>query len=257
MIKRFIWILVIVSALVAAAVGAQQSFTEQDAVDLAAGHPAFAEGLDANPGWTAAAYDTENDYGIWHVQFWDGSGEDLGWADVSPARERVYTWETHFGATDTQRSAAETILIDFVAGLPEVNDLIDDPAQYNMYVDYNGWAQAWGVYLDRGEDSLYILVRFAGIVPSSLDNPQLVSISFPEIMSYEDWRESKQALAIATAFQNPDISAALQDVDNWTTSAEKQDENVWMVTFMGNDSTLAQVTVDLTTETIVDYSIGG
>ncbi|MBI5961137.1 MAG: hypothetical protein HY866_20540, partial [Chloroflexi bacterium] len=74
---------------------AQPGYTPQEAIDLAAAHAAFVDGLAARPGWTAAAYDSKNSYGIWHVQFWDTDGEDLGWADLSLERSKVYSWDVY------------------------------------------------------------------------------------------------------------------------------------------------------------------
>ena len=63
---------------------------EDDAVALAAAHPALAELLTAHKGWRAEAYSTGNAYGVWRVQFYFPGGDELGWADVTPAARRVY-----------------------------------------------------------------------------------------------------------------------------------------------------------------------
>ncbi len=236
---------------------AQARFTEQDAIDLAVAFPSFHDGLDMYPGWKAAAYDSGNAYGIWRVQFWAADGEDLGWANVSPARKRVYNWESHFGATDAQKAAAEPILKGFVLGLPELSDLVDSPEQYPMYIDYSGWQKAWSVYLDRGDDSVVVMVQFDGKLPTTLDNPHLLDIEFPQVMGYDDWQKSKQALAIAAAFKDADIAKALSGVDGWTTSVDRQDDGLWSVTFLSDDQTLAEVTVDLDKNEVVEHHIGG
>ena len=258
MIKRIVLVLalLIVSVISFSVAMAQQTFTDQDAIKLAQNSPIFHDVLEGYPGWAAAAYDTQNTYGIWHVQFTAADGDDLGWADVSPAHQKVYSWESHIGATDTQRTAAEPILRDFVNTLPAVTELIDNPSQYNMWVDYNGWAQAWSVYIDRGSDSLSVLVQFDGKLPTSLENPHFLGISFPQVLSYSDWAESKKALAVATAFKNPQIADALSAVDNWTTATEKQDDTHWVVSFKQGDTVLAQVTVDLATNQVVASQVG-
>ena len=74
----------------------------QDAINLAAAHSSFANGLADRPGWTAVAYDTKNLYGIWRVQFYDAEGNDLGWSDISLEKQKVYAWETNFDITESE-----------------------------------------------------------------------------------------------------------------------------------------------------------
>ena len=163
----------------------------------------------------------------------------------------------HFGASDAQRRAAEPVLRKFVANHPDVLELLEDPAQYAMYIDYDGWNRWWGVYVDVGLDSLWLPVQFAGKLPDSLDDPQLLGLYFANVLSYDEWQQSQKAIAIATAFQNAEIAEAVSQVDSWTTSVEHDDENLWTVNFMNGDDLLAQVQVDLATNEVVDYSVNG
>ena len=251
-----ILILLLVALTSALVVQAQQTFREQDAIDLAAQSEVFAAGLEENPGWTAAAYDTGNAYGIWRVQFWYADGSDLGWADVSPERGRVYSWEVYFGATDAQENAAESVLREVVNTQPEFIDLLEDPSQYEIYIDYDSYNRYWGVYIDVGANSIWTAIQFEGKTPDSLENPLVLGLYFSNVLSYNDWKESNKAIAIATAFQNTDVADALNGIDDWTTSVEQNDEGLWTVYFLNGDSTVAQVQVDMSTEAVVDYSIG-
>lgn len=246
--------LILVSAV---GVQAQSGYTARDAINVAAQSAIFRSGLAQSPGWTAAAYYTKNTYGIWRVQFWNANGEDLGWADVSPARRRVYSWDQHFAATAAQQQAAEPILRAFVAALPDVIDLLGDPTQYAMYVDYDAWNHWWGVTIDSSPDTIWVPVQFAGKTPDSLDDPQEIGLYFDNVLSYEDWQQSQQAIAIATAFQNADIAAAVRRVDSWTTAVEHDDDNLWTVKFMHGETELARVQVDLTANAVVDFSVSG
>jgi hypothetical protein len=255
--KRIVIFILLIAALFAA-VGthAQETFTEKDAIELAAGSEIFAAGLEQNPGWSAAAYDTQNAYGIWRVQFWYSNGEDLGWADVSPERGRVYSWEAYFGATDAQENAAEPVLRDFIANNEQFIDLLEDPSQYDMYIDYDGYNHYWGVYIDVGADSIWTPIQFEGKTPDSLENPQMLGLYFSGVLSYAEWQESNKAIAIATAFQNADVADALAEVDEWTTSVEHNDDGMWTVYFLDGDDVLAHVQVDIAADSVIDYTIG-
>lgn len=251
-------LLMMLAATLFAAIGlqAQDTYSEQDAINLAASSEIFAAGLDENPGWSAAAYDTQNAYGIWRVQFWYSSGDELGWADVSPERGRVYSWETYFGATDAQQNAAEPVLRDFINNNETFVDLLEDPSQYEMYIDYDGYNDYWGVYIERGTNSIWTAIQFDGKTPDSLDNPHLLGLYFSGVLSYGEWQESNKATAIATAFQNTDVADALANVDKWTTSVEHNDDGNWTVYFLDGDTVLASVQVDINAEEVIDYTLG-
>jgi hypothetical protein len=230
-------------------------FTEQQAIDLAAAHQAFVYGLENYPGWTAAAYDTRNAYGIWRVQFWDAEGSSLGWADVRSTNQRVYAWESYAGVNDAQRSAAEPVLREFLAGSDEILDLMDDPAQYDIYVDYDPNNRWWGVYIARGSDSMYVIVAFDDNF--AFTNPRLLRIYF-EIQSYDEWFAANEDLATSKAFELVEISEAVAGVEGWETRVERVEDapNQWTVYFMLGDAVLAQATVDLDSNTILSYQVG-
>lgn len=251
-------LLTVLLLLASVALQAQEGYTEADAIALAAEYPFFAVGLEQNPGWSAAAYDTGNRYGIWRVQFWSASGVELAWADVSPQRGKVYSWEGYFGATDAQRNAAEPVLRDLVSTDPRLIDLLEDPSQYDIYIDYDAWNRWWGVYIDVGADSIWTAYQFEGKTPEALENPQSLGIWFSNVLTYAEWQESNKATAIATAFQNPEIADATTGIDHWTTWVEPADEQgIWTVYFMDGETVLAQVQVDVPAGTVVDYTIGG
>ncbi|MEP7291610.1 MAG: hypothetical protein ABI835_07485 [Chloroflexota bacterium] len=254
--KRIVLLVILAIFLTTLAAHAQEIFREQDAIDLAEQSEIFVAGLEQNPGWSAAAYDTHNAYGIWRVQFWDANGEELAWADVSPERGLVYSWEAYFGATDAQENAAEPVLRDFIANEPQFIDLLEDPSQYDMYVDYDSYNRYWGVYIDVGADSIWTAIQFEGKTPASLDNPQVLGLYFSNVLSYDEWKESNEATAIATAFQNADVANALNGIDNWTTSVERRDDGLWTVYFIDGESVVAQVQVDIAADQVVDYNVG-
>ncbi|MBC7872217.1 MAG: hypothetical protein H7Y09_15340 [Chitinophagaceae bacterium] len=262
LINLIIGLFVLAAAVFAPALSeviAQDTYTSQDAIQVAAAHEAFADGLATHPGWTAAAYNTGNVYGIWHVQFWDENGEDMGWADVSPARERVYLYETHYGATTEQTSAAEAPIREFLSRNDEIQDLLGEITEDDyLYVEYDGYNRWWGVYIDRSIDSIYAVVQFEGKSPSALDDASLLFIGFNEVLSYEEWQTASQAEAIALAFAQPEIAAATRLHPDWTATAELVDPEtgaIWIVNFATGDQPLAQATVDLPNETIIAYTV--
>jgi hypothetical protein len=239
---------------------AQESFTEADAIAAVLEDPTFTDGLAQVEGWTAAAYDTRNAYGIWRVQFWDGSGEDLAWADVNPARRKVYSFEAYFPVSEQVYEAAYTPLRAFVDSHPDLVELLGSPEAYDIYIDYDRWNRHWGVYIDAGADSLWIAVRFAGGASPEhgyFTDPRLVALYFSNVLSYSDWQESQKALATVTAHQHAEIGRALEGVIGWTTAAYAVDDNpnLWVVVFKDGERLIAEVTVDINASQIVDFTI--
>ncbi|MBC8170929.1 MAG: hypothetical protein H7X77_04640 [Anaerolineae bacterium] len=237
-------------------VAAQESTgnpTADAAIVLASEHEAFAAGLEAHPGWTADAYDTQNSYGIWRVQFWNAEGEELGWADVNPAKSRVYSWESYVGVTDAQRAEAEPFLREFLSTAPEILELMENPTQYDMYVDFDSSSGYWGTYIANGEDSLYVVVDFED--DTAFTSPRVVRFYF-EVMDYGEWFAANEELAAAKAFEQPEIADALRGIEDWQATAERAG-NMWTVSFKSGEQVLAQATVDLDQNLIVDYTVGG
>lgn len=236
---------------------AQGGSTPQAAIDLAAAHPAFATGLAVRPGWTASAYDSQNKYGIWHVQFWDASGEDLGWADLSLERGKVYSWETHFNLTDEQAASAETAIRAFLVSSPDVMELAGSLDDVSIYVDYDQWTGRWNAYIDLGPDFFSVSLRSATGQPSSLEDLQIDRIYFSNMPSYEEWFSAHEAQAISIAFQQPEISAALRNANGWTAAGEIGEDGMWHITFTLNDTTLATAAVTLDPPQVTEFGISG
>lgn len=240
------------SAIFAGSTLAQNGVTAEDAIALAAAHPAFAFALDARPGWTAAAFNPNTSHGVWRVQFWVNDGEDLGYADVIPERNRVYYFETYFGATESQRDAAYDVVREFVIYNDEVLALLPDAADRDIWIDYNGWNQSWGAYISAGADSLWVLVDFEGDDPTTFTNPQLDAIGF-ELPSYEEWYAQTEDAAIGIAYQASDVAAALREHDNWYASAAPAEDGVlWSVEFYADDALIARSLVDVQAGVLAD-----
>ncbi len=223
---------------------AQDDWTEDDVIAMVVEQYPFNTGLQSVDGWSAAAYNTGSRYGIWRVQFWNGNGEEIGWADINPDRRKIYAWDAYFGATETQKQDAYPILREVINNDPTVLELLESPELYDIYVDFQ-WDGTWGVYLANGLDSLWIVVETDNGQPDSLVNPRVKQIYFSELMSYSEWYEAAKAQAITLAYQQEDVAAAVRGVSDWRADAEKIATDTWRVTFLQADTVLAQVTVNL------------
>jgi hypothetical protein len=231
---------------------AQRTFTTDDAIGFVAGSPQFAEGLQFHEGWTAVAYDTGNAYGIWRVEFNDASGEDLGYADVSLERGRIYSWDAYFYPNDNFRQQAEPILRDFVYAQSEVLALVPNPADYDYWFDFDGWNNWWWFYINvGGQDSVTAVVRFeGGDSELNLSNPRLESIVFSDLPDYETWREAGRASATAAAFAQGEVAAHLRPHEGWTSVAEPMNGGSggqWWVGFYVGDWLAAEAGVNVQT----------
>lgn len=243
-------------ALVLPTTHAQQGATTQQAIDLASSHPAFVDGLAARPGWTAAAYHSKNRYGIWHVQFWDAEGEDLGWVDLSLDRSKVYSWEAHLELLEEQTAPAEDAIRTALAANSDVMALVGSLDDVSLYVNFDYWSQLWGAYVDFGPDSLYVTLRSGSDRPLSLENLQVDRIYFENMLSYDEWFSAQEAQAISIAFQHPDISAMLRDYSGWTASGEPGEDDLWYLTFSLGDQTLLTATVQVAAGQVIEFAAG-
>jgi len=223
---------------------AQDNWTEDDVIAIVVQQYPFNSGLENVADWSAAAYDTGSRYGIWRVQFWNGNGEEIGWADVNPDMGKIYVWEAYFGATESQKMDAYPVLREVINNDPTVLELLESPDQYELYVDFQ-WDGTWGVYLANGLDSLWIVVETDNGQPDSLVNPRVKQIYFSELMSYSEWYEAAKAQAITLAYQQEEVAAAVRGVNDWRADAEKIAPSTWRVTFLQADTVLTEATVNL------------
>ncbi len=242
---------------------AQDGYTAQDAINLVTGHPAFA-GLASQEGWSAAAYDTENAYGIWRVQFWDADGEDLGWADVSIERSKVYSWESYIGLPEDQYGPAETTIRAALLNDADVMELIDARLaeatditfdELDVYVDFQAWSQRWSAYVDMWPNSLYITLISQTDNPRSLDSLRVDQIYFDGVVSYQEWYDAEKAQATTIAFGQAEIAAALRGVNGWTAEGDLGDDGIWYLNFMLGDQWLASASVVVETAQVLEFSV--
>jgi hypothetical protein len=230
--------------------------TAQDAINLAAEHPAFAKALADRPGWSANAYDTKSRYAIWRVEFYDADGNGMGWADVSLDQHRLYAWDTSFDVIESQYAEAEPILLDFLRNDKIAQDMIgsiDDV--YGTWVGYDGWRECWMVHLDRGADSLDLTLRSRRSDPKSLEGLYLEKVYVANIMSFTDWNNANGSQIVAAAFENPEIAAAVRGVDGWTTATERLEGDAWKVRFLSGETVIAEADVNIADGSVANINI--
>ena len=215
------------------------------AVALAAEHTALKPLLALHEGWSADAYDTENSYGVWRVQFYFPGGEKLGWADVNPKAGQVYAWEASYELSGDLQERAQRALYRFVARSPEVRALVGDPGALEKWFWYDSWREGWFVHLERGPDSVDVSIRSRAKGPLKLTDLFIEKIYFPNVLELDEYRDARRSSAVALAFADPRIAAALREKPGWTSTGTLLDDKLWQVSFSLTEREVASAVVDL------------
>lgn len=155
--------------------------TADKATQLAAQHPAFASVLAAREGYTAAAYDTQNAYGIWRVQFWEAEGASIGWIDVEPEAEKVYAWRYDVDANDIEKNAAKPIIAEVLKNNGEFLNLVGEFNPDEIKVNYNKGQAFWLARLERGPDTVAVTLRPEQARARSPENLHIETIFSPTL----------------------------------------------------------------------------
>jgi hypothetical protein len=223
---------------------------QQQAIDLVAAHPVFTEYLATQGNWKAAAYFTNNPFDVWRVQFWTEGGEELAWADVNLDRGKVYSWEIEYAFSDQKRKEGEAVVVDFVRGLDEVNDLMG-VTDYEFYIEYRGWNDTWSAYIYKDGLDLEVRLRFDSPSPMTFENPRLIGIFFPNVMSFTEWYKGQQDQAVSIAFINVEVAAILKDKAGWVSTAERNEDGTWSVVFKQGETQLVSAVVNIDTREVL------
>jgi hypothetical protein len=204
--------------------------------------------------WQANAYDTHNSFQIWHVEFHDGT-QDLGWADVSVARQLVYSSQAQFDLTDAQRKAVEQAVERFVRANSQIINLVGPIPDHDTSVDYQPDSNLWTLSYQQAGDDLTIAVQFQSGQPFVFTNPIFKGVYFPDVLPFTDWQKQQQSQAVALAFGRPEIAAALRGQDGWTSEASNNDDGTWTVTFKANGQPIASAQVDVDNHAVITFSV--
>ncbi len=254
---RWIGIVLTILILTVTVASAQETATADQVIAIVATSYPYSVALEAHPEWRIEAFNTRNRYGIWRVQFWDASGEEIGYADVSPERGAVMYYEGLFYATEAERQAGYDAVHAFLSTNPELEALDVPLEELDTWIDYDPWNRAWNAWIEDGYDSLYAVVRFGDGMPWTLNDPELVNIAFPNVLSYDEWYEENENQAILLAFQQNEIAAALRDQSGWVAlavPAEGELQSVWNVEFLSGDQVVATAVVDLANQQVIEAS---
>jgi len=242
------------AALTLAAVAAAQGYDTdlRRAIGVVERHPVFASGLVQYPGWTASGYDAQDRYGVWRVDLANAGGEPIGWAQVHLATERVLAWEAEFGLEGEAYAAAEAAILAFLRHDADFVAFAGDVDERDWtWVGYESWRDTWVIHLERGPASLVVVLQSDHAWTRSLEDLRIVQIRVPAVVSVEDWRSRQGAEAIALAFAEPRVAAAVRGRDGWTTDVEALDRAVWRVRFVADGAVVAEADVDLAARVVV------
>lgn len=118
-------------------------------------------------------------------------------------------------------------------------------------MDYEDWRDTWVVYLERGAESLTVMVRSDHAWTRSLEDLHVVQIQVPALVAVDEWRSMRGADAVFLAFTDSRVAAAVCGLEGWTTEVDKLDQARWRVRFQWRGQTVAEAEVDLAGATVV------
>lgn len=256
--KIMVYLLTTILAAFALPGFAQDHPTVDDVIALVRTVPEIANGLGDLTFYEAMAYNSRNAYGIWQVEFEDGDGNTIAWAQVQPATGKIYAWEAYFGADDAQYEAILPVYQEFVANHPDVRGLIRGINKEEIYPWWDGDAEAWVSWIGDAGDAVMVAVQFDGGAQDSDQNPELTRLWFPNLPSYDEWWVASSSEAIAIAFRDVEIATALRG-KSWTTETELAtgESDIWSVRFMADGEAIVTANVDVASGEILDYEISG
>ena len=230
-----------------------QNYAEK-AINLAKEQQALVLPLSSHKGWTAAAYNSQNAYGIWRVQFWDSEGKALAWVNVDPIKEKVYLWNYQQGPNELEHQQAEKAILAFLATDKDVVDLLGAVDQYDVVVDFINHS-IWRARIRRGVDSVEIYLDSKNGRMRSLDKLRVVGINFPGIVSFEEWKSGNEANIVATAFGQAEIAKRLRGLEDWTYEVIRQNDEIWQVKFLSDGKQVASAKVDNAQLKVLEFSV--
>lgn len=254
MIRKMLSLFLLALTVFARPGTAQDSPSVDEVIALVMTEPSIASGLAELPFYETLAYDSRNAYGIWQVEFRDGEGNTIAWAQVQPSTGKIFAWEAYFAANDDQYEAILPVYQEFVANHPDVRALIRGIDKDEIYPWWDGDAEAWVSWIGDAGDAIMVAVQFEGGAQDSVENPVLTQLWFPNLPSYDEWWTASASEAVAIAFQESEIAAALRG-QSWTTETELNEgsTNVWSVSFIAAGETLVTAAVDLASGEILDF----
>lgn len=247
--KRLLLIALLLAAL-AWPGWAQDDATSQAIIELVAQEPDFEANLAVFDTYTTDIYRSE-DGSLWEIEFYvDYDGEEvwMGWALVDLAGESVLeSYAARFRSDEEIEALAPEIEALALADL-EVQALLGDPNQWEIYHYYNPWEHAWFVYFIRGLDEWSVQIveyeegdEMVREIIGIFDETQLEEV---------EAEANRRDIAIMLAYEAPGADDALASADDWMTRVQPISASQYAVEFVAGETRLFCTTVDVDAEQI-------
>ncbi len=111
------------------------------------------------------------------------------------------------------------------------------------------------MHLERGPDSLDVSIRSRVKGSLKLTDLFIEKIYFPNALELEDYRAAQRSNAVALAFADADIAAALRDRPGWTSIGTFLGGERWQVSFVQVGREVASAVVDLRAQRTEQVSV--
>ncbi len=226
---------------------AQEEGSER-VIDLVASTEEFEAWLATYEGWIGYAWSSEED-GTWYVEFYDQAEEEwLGYASVLIETDEIVDSFIPIPLPPEEYDAGKERIEVLVLDDPEVQARLLDPLLWSMWTDFNRYDRVWEVWFSRGLESI--------VVTATLDEDSfsISDIADGNALDEETALQNARDEAISLAYSAPGIDVALEDHDDWITYAERQEDDVWSVSFVAGGDELFYALVNTAEDTVLDAS---
>ncbi len=220
------------------------------AIQLVAASDQFADFLATYPDWQGWAEQNDGDW--WYVEFWSEAADEwLGNALVN-----IQTGEISESFVPRPLSAEEYAtwqprVQQYALDDAEVQTLLGDPSQWDIWTDYDRWEAHWYVDFMHGLDHYVAIVSVdtndAGEQVLVLDD-----LYDANEMEAERRERANRDEAVALAYESEGVWDALDGHDDWTTYVEPMEENVYSVEFVAGGQELFHAVVNIAEGTILE-----
>ena len=216
--------------------------TEQEAIDIASHHPPIRAMLDLAPNWSASAWVEDEEEHIWGVEFWmDQAQTDwMGWAAVDLDSSEVLEYEIIALLPPEEEARQRTAVNDLVLVDAEVLALLGNPAEWDVYTEYNPWEGFWYVYFGKGLEEWAVEVQY-----EDADHITIQRIFDPSAFTADEAQRVARNQAIDLAYEADGLWEALQDYDDWKAYAAQIEGSQWAVSFASGNQELFYALVDI------------
>lgn len=230
---------------------------QRRAIEILSAHEEVAQHLDAYPGWSADAWQNEDDPALWNVNLVvlsveTGEQEDwLGEGKVNLETGEIVEYYVPRELTPDEFQTGLQKVEALVASDPEVQAVLGNPGFWEHTTYYERWGQHWETSFWYGLDSIVVRTSF-----NDDGVPSIEQIYDPNEMDEAEADLQRRNQAIELAYESDGIDLALDNVDNWRTYVEDQsdDDNVsrFSVEFVSDGEMLFYALVDIDAWTIIE-----